>query len=69
MYIVCCKVNFITNITNFIEIFTFYFYNNKYRFINISLLFITLKPNKTNILKSKNEKLKFLKLKMNQFPR
>ena len=29
------KINFIINIINFIKIYIFYFYNNKYTFINI----------------------------------
>ena len=40
-YIVCSKVNFITNITNSTRIHTFYFYNNKHTFINTDTTFIT----------------------------
>jgi hypothetical protein len=41
MCVVCSKVNFITNITNSTRIHTFYFYNNKYTFINTDTTFIT----------------------------
>ncbi len=39
------KVNFIRNITNFIRIHTFYFYNNKHKFINTDIIFTTKHTN------------------------
>ncbi len=48
MYVVCNKVNFITNITNSTRIHKFYFYNNKHTFINMDTTF-TIKY--TNLIK------------------
>ena len=52
IYVRCCtmcivysKINFITNITNFIRIHIFYFYNNKHIFINSDTTFITKRTN------------------------
>ena len=45
MCVICSKVNFITNITNFTWIHTFYFYNNKHIFININTTFTTKQTN------------------------
>ena len=45
MFVVCSKVNFITNITNSTRIHTFYFYNNKHTFINTNTTFITKHTN------------------------
>ena len=41
MCVVCSKINFITNITNFTRIHTFYFYNDKHTFINMDTKFAT----------------------------
>ena len=41
----CSKVNFITNITNYTRIHTFYFYNNKHTFINKDTTFTTKHTN------------------------
>ena len=46
--VVYSKVNFITNITNSTKIHIFYFYNNKYTFINMDTIF-TIKH--TNFIK------------------
>ena len=48
IYVVCSKVNFITNIINSIIIHKFYFYNNKHTFINMDITF-TIKH--TNFIK------------------